>query len=332
MTGIAEVAALAGVSKATASRALSGAGYVSAGARERVLDAVQQLGYVPASNAVGLATGRTRAIGVIMPYVHRWFFAAVLEGIQQVLLESGDDLLLYNAKPGSVGRDRIFDDFLARKRFDGLVAVGLEPDDAELARLAGLDRPVVSVVGDGGPDVVGIDDVAAVTIAFEHVRALGHERIAFLGGGGSPTRHWARVDRRRLEAFEALVHAAGLESVTSHVPADVDVAGGFEAATRLLAGPGPRPTAIIATCDEVAIGATVAARRLGLVVPGDVSLVGIDDHELATTFGLTTVRQSPFDQGVHAARVILERIAGRPAPIEGPEECGLVLRSSTGPA
>ncbi|KAB1662170.1 LacI family transcriptional regulator [Pseudoclavibacter chungangensis] len=331
MTGIADVAALAGVSKATASRALSGSGYVSSAARERVLDAVDRLGYVPASNAVGLATGRTRAVGVIIPYVHRWFFAAVLEGIQQVFLDSGDDLLLYNAMPGSVGRALIFDDFLARKRFDGLVAVGLEPDDAELARLGALERPVVSVVGEAGPDVIAIDDVAAVTIAFEHLRALGHERIAFLGGG-DPSRHWARVDRRRLEAFQALMRDAGLESAARHVPSAVDVAGGFAAATRLLTAPGPRPTAIIGTCDEVAIGAALAARGLGLSVPGDVSLVGIDDHELAVTFGLTTVKQSPFEQGARAARVMLERIAGRESLIEGPAECGLVLRTSTGPA
>ncbi|MGL5247957.1 MAG: LacI family DNA-binding transcriptional regulator, partial [Brooklawnia sp.] len=92
MAGIAEVAARAGVSKATASRALSGAGYVSEKTRGRVRAAAEELGYVPSAGAVSLATGRTQNIGVVMPYVNRWFFAEVLEGIQQALLARGLDL------------------------------------------------------------------------------------------------------------------------------------------------------------------------------------------------------------------------------------------------
>jgi DNA-binding LacI/PurR family transcriptional regulator len=128
VSGIAEVARLAGVSKSTASRALGGTGYVSEDTRRRVVDAAATIGYVPSTSAVSLATGRTQNIGVVMPYVNRWFFAEVLEGIQQALLERGLDLTLYDAKPGTAGRNRIFEDFLARKRFDGLIAVGLEPD------------------------------------------------------------------------------------------------------------------------------------------------------------------------------------------------------------
>ncbi len=147
MAGIADVARLAGVSKSTASRALTGAGYTSDETRERVRSAAASLGYVASNSAVSLATGRTNTIGVIMPYVNRWFFTEVLEGIQQGLLECGLDLTLYDAKPGTAGRARIFEDFLARKRFDGLIAVGLEPDDDEIERLVSLGRPVVSVVG-----------------------------------------------------------------------------------------------------------------------------------------------------------------------------------------
>src|SRR5690606_12171071 len=149
MAGIADVAARAGVSKATASRALTGSGYVSDATRLRVRAAADELGYVPSTSAVSLATGRTQNIGVVMPYVNRWFFAEVLEGIQQELLERGMDLTLYDARPGTPGRERIFDDFLARKRFDGLIAVGLEPQDHELERLMQIDRPIVSVVGTG---------------------------------------------------------------------------------------------------------------------------------------------------------------------------------------
>jgi DNA-binding LacI/PurR family transcriptional regulator len=145
MAGIAEVAARAGVSKATASRALSGAGYVSerpgrACARRR------ELGYVPSAGAVGLATGRTQNIGVVMPYVNRWFFAEVLEGIQQALLERGLDLTLYDAKPGTEGRAGS-STTSSRASVRRLIAVGLEPVDHELERLTRIGRPIVSVVG-----------------------------------------------------------------------------------------------------------------------------------------------------------------------------------------
>ena len=142
MGGIAEVARVAGVSKSTASRALTGNGYVSPATRERVARVAEDLGYVASSSASSLATGRTRNIGVVMPYLNRWFFAEVLEGVQEVLLAEGFDLTLYDAKPGTEGRRRVFDDFLARKRFDGLIAVALEPDDHELERLVGIGRPV----------------------------------------------------------------------------------------------------------------------------------------------------------------------------------------------
>ncbi|HBR90038.1 MAG TPA: LacI family transcriptional regulator, partial [Microbacterium sp.] len=162
MGGIAEVARVAGVSKSTASRALTGNGYVSPATRERVARVAEDLGYVASSSASSLATGRTRNIGVVMPYLNRWFFAEVLEGVQEVLLAEGFDLTLYDAKPGTEGRRRVFDDFLARKRFDGLIAVALEPDDHELERLVGIGRPVVSVVGDSDQtSVVGLDDVHA---------------------------------------------------------------------------------------------------------------------------------------------------------------------------
>ena len=152
MAGISDVARLAAVSKATASRALTGNGYVAPDTRARVRAAADELGYSASTNAVSLATGRTSNVGVIMPYANRWFFAEVLEGIQGALLEHGLDLTLYDAKPGTPGRARIFGDFLARKRFDGLIAVGLEPEDGELELLSRVGRPLVSVVGLPGGD------------------------------------------------------------------------------------------------------------------------------------------------------------------------------------
>ena len=329
MSGIAEVARLAGVSKSTASRALTGAGYVSEVTRARVKDAAATIGYVPSTSAVSLATGRTRNIGVVMPYLNRWFFAEVLEGIQAALLEQGMDLTLYDAKPGTDGRRRIFEDFLARKRFDGLIAVGLEPEDEELDRLVGLGRPIVGVISTGQEiSAVSIDDDFAVRRATEHLLGLGHRRIAFLGGGAGT--HWARVDQRRLAGYRAAMAEAGLEDDARHVYSAVSMPGGYSSAVDLLGNARLRPTAIVAVCDEVAIGAIIAARRLGIRVPSELSVIGVDDHEHAEMFSLTTLQQSPRDQGAMAVEMLLSQLSdpARP-PMSVQMQARLIVRSST---
>lgn len=329
MAGIADVAARAGVSKATASRALTGSGYVSDATRQRVRAAAAELGYVPSTSAVSLATGRTQNIGVVMPYVNRWFFAEVLEGIQQTLLERGMDLTLYDAKPGTPGRARIFDDFLARKRFDGLIAVGLEPQDHEIERLVQIGRPVVSVVGSGEEvSLIAIDDDYAARRATEHLLGLGHTAIAFLGGGAGI--HWAHVDKKRLDGYRAAMASAGLTDRVHHVRSDVSLSGGYQSAVDLLGDTRRRPTALVAVCDEVAVGAIIAARRLGIHVPGDLSVVGIDDHEYAEMFSLTTLQQVPRQQGRAAVEMLLNRIAEPDRAVETVRmHARLIVRSST---
>ena len=329
MAGIAEVAARAGVSKATASRALSGSGYVSETTRARVRDAADALGYVPSAGAVGLATGRTQNIGVVMPYLNRWFFAEVLEGIQQALLERGLDLTLYDAKPGTPGRERIFGDFLARKRFDGLIAVGLEPVDQEIDQLTQIGRPIVSVVGTGEEtSVVAVDDDHAARRATEHLIELGHRDIAFVGG--SPHSHWAHVDQERLAGYRHAMREAGLSEFVRHAHSEVSLPGGYAAAADLLGDTHRRPTAIVGVCDEVAIGTIIAARRLGIQVPSSLSVVGIDDHEFADMFALTTLQQVPREQGAAAVEVLLAEIAdpGRARTVVR-TPARLIMRNST---
>ena len=303
MGGIAEVARVAGVSKSTASRALTGNGYVSPATRERVARVAEDLGYVASSSASSLATGRTRNIGVVMPYLNRWFFAEVLEGVQEVLL--------------------------ARKRFDGLIAVALEPDDHELERLVGIGRPVVSVVGDSDQtSVVGLDDVHAARRATAHLVDLGHERITFLGGISD--HEGPHVDRERLGGYASRMHDAGLRP--DHAPSEVSLPGGYDVAVDLLSDPDRRPTAIVAACDEVAIGAIIAARRLGIAVPSALSVVGIDNHEYSEMFGLTTLEQSPRGQGAAAARLLLDHL--RSPGTERTQmrlHARLIVRGSTSP-
>ena len=332
MSGIADVARMAGVSKSTASRALTGSGYVSESTRRRVVDAATTLGYVASTSAVSLATGRTQNVGVLMPYLTQWFYAEVLEGIQEALLSRDLDLTLYVARPGTSGRERIFEHFLTRRRFDGLIVVGLEPADHELQRLVSLGRPLVSIVGPGedGTSLIEIDDAHAARRATDHLIALGHRHIAFLGGGDDDLR--AHVDQRRLQGYRDSMTAAGLAAEIRHVPSPPSMPGGYAAAVDLLGDSMSRPTAVIGTCDEAAIGAIIAARRLGIRVPTDLSVIGIDDHENAEMFGLTTLKQVPWEQGAAAVELLLSRMQSADTPHTAVRlRARLVMRRSTAP-
>ncbi len=331
MSGLAEVARSAGVSKATASRALSGGGYVAPATRHRVAEAAAALGYVPSTTAQGLATGRTRSVAVVMPYVDRWFFAGVLEGIQSALLERGLDLLLYTARPGTPARHRVLAEFLARKRFDGLIAVGLEPESGEQERMLSLGKPLVSVIADGtATSGVTLDDADAGQRATAHLIGLGHRSIVFLGAGVHT--NWPHVESARVLGYLEAMRAAGLGDRARHTRCELTLPAGYAAAVDLLSEQRDRPTGIVAACDEVAIGAIVAARRLGIQVPSRLSVIGIDDHEYAEMFSLTTLHQSPRDQGAQAVAMLVDRIQDPTLPAEQVRlKPRLVVRNSTGP-
>lgn len=331
MSTIADVATRAGVSKATASRALSGGGYVSEATRKRVLAAAAELSYVASSSAISLATGKTQSVGVIMPSVGRWFFAELLGGIQERLLKHGYDLVLYDVQEGSSTRAKLFEQVLPRHRFDGIIAVGIQPSARELELLLRVDSPVVSIGGhSAGTCSVSIDDEGAARIATEHLIDLGHRDIAFLGGNLNAATH-AVGDSQRLEGYRNAMSTAGLDEFIRHADGDATMLGGYSAAVRLLGDRKTRPTAIMAVCDEAAIGASIAATRLSIGVPTDLSIVGIDDHEHAEMFALTTVRQQPRVQGRKAVELLRERMADHTLTREVVMPSDLVVRSSTAP-
>lgn len=335
MSTIADVAARAGVSKATASRALSGRGYVSEDTRRRVEDAARELAYVAHSSATSLATGRTQTVGVVMPSLERWFFAELLAGIQESLLALGYDLTLYGLEAGESQRARLFDSVLPSKRFDGIIAAGIQPGPGELARLQLADRPLVSV-GPESPEVssVSIDDMAAARIATEHLITLGHTRIAFVGTAADAGAR-SFVDGRRVEGYREAMSSAGLDAgarVVASGSGTGTTPDGYAAAAELLGDRRGRPTAVVGVCDEAAIGAIIASRRLGISVPAELSVVGIDDHQHAEMFALTTIRQRPREQGSQAVRLLQRRIDDPGAPVEHVvAPSALVVRNSTAP-
>lgn len=330
MSTIADVAARAGVSKATASRALTGRGYVSEDTRRRVSDAADELAYVAHSSATSLATGRTGTVGVIMPPVDRWFFSELLAGIQESLFELDYELALYGIREGTETRERLFDTVLPGRRFDGIIAVGIQPSAQELERLHRSERPLVSVGPySEGSSAVSIDDVAAARIATEHLIELGHRDIAFVGGCDDPA-SLSFGDARRIEGYREALSAAGLADRARIAHSAPTMPGGYAAAAELLGDRRGRPSAVVGVCDEAAIGAMIAARRLGIAVPTELSIVGIDDHQHAEMFALTTIKQSPREQGHEAVRLLEQRMDRPDAPLEHTVTASvLAVRSST---
>jgi len=331
MAGIDEVARMAGVSTATVSRALSGNGHVSAVTRQRVHEAAQHLGYVVSSSASGLATGRTRNVGVVIPFLNRWFYGAVLEGAEHALLAHGYDLTLYNLGGGGDERRAVFEHFLLRKRVDAVLAIALELTDAEVRRLHALGKPIVGIGGTiRGVRTLSIDDHELARVATSHLIELGHRRIGHIGGDADSEMDFHVPSKRRV-GYEHALNAAGIRPDPQlFEAADFSIPGGYRAAKRLLGD--HRPTAIFASSDEMAIGAMLAARDLGLSVPRDVSVIGVDDHELAEFFGLSTVAQFPALQGRLAVDMLMgmlgdaaehDEAAHIPLPYE------LTLRTST---
>jgi DNA-binding LacI/PurR family transcriptional regulator len=333
VVGIEEVARRAGVSSATVSRALSGRGPVSAMTRERVLQAAEELGYVVSSSASALATGRMRNVGVVIPFLNRWFYGAVLEGAESALLGHGYDLTLYHL--GSIDERRtVFEHFLLRRRVDAVIAVSLELTEREVQRLHDMRKPMVGIGGPlPGVRTLSIDDIAVSRLATGHLIDLGHRRIAHIGGDRAQEMDFHVPMNRRI-GYEQTLTAAGIPNdVRLFQPGDFTLQGGHAAALRLLSDPHDRPTAIFAASDEMAIGAILAARDLGLEVPRDVSIVGVDGHDLAEFFGLTTVAQYPMRQGRTAVEVLMTELhpAVDAEPFDTPLPFDLIVRSSTAP-
>lgn len=332
MSSLAEVARRAGVSKATASRALSGAAHVSPAAKERVAAAAAEIGYVVSSTAASLVTGRTKNVGVITPFINRWFFAEVLEGIEGALIQAGYDLTLFRLPAEPEQRSRLFHYFLVRKRVDAIVCVGVELAPSEVQLIQALRRPAVGIGGAiPGITTMCIDDEQASRLATRHLIGLGHTRIVHVGGDPDAQLDF-QVHARRLAGFRAAMDDAGIEHPDDFRATTFSVPGGYEAAMALLADPASRPTAIVAGCDEIAIGAITAARQLGIVVPSGLSIVGIDDHPYAAMFGLTTVRQRPGEQGEQAVDLVMRAMTDAdadlpPRAIDIPID--LVVRTST---
>jgi DNA-binding LacI/PurR family transcriptional regulator len=327
---IEDVAARAGVSTATVSRALRGLPNVSPATRQRVLDAARALDYVASPSASSLASGRMSTVGVITPYLARWFFGTVIGGAESELRIAGMDLLLYTIG-GEGHRYRFFDQLPLRRRVDAVLVLTLPMEEDEIEAIRGLALPV-SIVGArvGGFSSVRIDDVAGAEQAVRHLVGLGHRRIGMISGGRTESARFTAPTDRSAGYRRALADGRVPVDPALDVDGEFTVAGGERAMTALLELAEP-PSAVFAQSDEMAFGALRAIRRAGLACPGDVSLCGFDDHEMADLFDLTTVAQPVWQQGEVAAQQLLAALSGGDYPQESVLPTRLVVRGTTAP-
>jgi LacI family transcriptional regulator, repressor for deo operon, udp, cdd, tsx, nupC, and nupG len=321
-----EVAAYAKVSEATVSRVLNGKPGVSEATRQAVLTALDVLGY---ERPTQLRGQRARLVGLVLPELQNPIFPAFAEVVADALSRRGVTPVLCTRTAAGV-TEAAYVDMLLDQHVSGIIFFGGEyheagADHRHYHLLTDRGLPVVLInaaYGDLGFPRVSVDDANAIEQALAHLESLGHERIGIVLG---PSDHVPSI--RKLEAY---LRARGEnEALVEHTIFSIE--GGLAAGKRLL---DRGATGMVCASDILALGAIRQARRAGLDVPGDVSVVGFDDSALmmCTDPPLTTVRQPIEAMGQAAVRQLLSQVGGTPVSSEEllfePE---LVVRASTGP-
>lgn len=329
-----DVARLAGVAKGTVSRVLNNYGDTSDKTRDRILEAVERLGYQPSSAARKLKRGRVDTLGIVLPAGDGEhadpFLSEFLDGIAQALDLSDRDLLVTTAHSDEHALT-VHDRLIRSRKVDGFIVTRTQVDDPRIGLLLQRGFPFVAHGRTNGTDFAwyDVDNEVAFREAVRHVAALGHRRIGFLGG---PAR--MNFAKQRKAGYRKGLAEAGI----AHDPAlenacELSEMSGAQAARALLRLDEP-PTALVCVTDTVAIGAMGAIRALGLVIGRDVTVIGYDGLPVGAYIDppLTTFSQSAHAAGARTARMLIDVIEGVD-PLERQElvRADLVKRSSDGP-
>jgi DNA-binding LacI/PurR family transcriptional regulator len=333
-----QVAALAGVSRATVSRVVNGSPRVSPAVRAQVERAVAKLGYVPNRAARSLVTRRADSVALVVSEPHARFFsepffAGMVRGVSAALAETGVQLLLLIAhdlrdRPDPPGRGRL-ERYVVGGHVDGVLLASLHGDDPLPATLERAGVPAVLVGRPAGPvpgSWVDADNRGGARMAVDHLARRGRRRIATITG---PLDMGVGVDR--LDGYRDGLAAAGLAGGGGLVEGgDFTEEGGAAAMVRLLRRPGPPVDAVFAASDLMAAGALRALRAAGRRVPDDVAVVGFEDSAVARYAQppLTTVRQPIEEMGRQATRLLLAKVAGEAGGMHLVLDVELVVRAS----
>jgi len=301
---IQDIARLAGVSKATVSRVLNHKPDVDPETRERILRIMDEQGFVPSVTAAGLAGGRPRMVGVLVPSLIWDFIPEIVQGVAEVVQQSSYELILYSI---SFNHDRnaALDRILDARLTAGLVAITPGVSSARLTQLHDQGFPVVMIDDQNLPTSapwVGADNRSGAYAATRHLLSLGHRRIAHIQG---PPDY--QCSQERYQGYcQALVEAGLTPDPGLVVQGNFEPPSGYECA-RTLFSIDEKPTAIFAANDNMAWGVLEVAEEYGLRVPGDVAVVGFDDTPPSSHKRppLTTVRQPFHEMGQRAAELLL---------------------------
>lgn len=326
------IAQQAGVSLGTVSHVINGTAGVREPLRQRVLDAIQALGYQPSQLARGLRRNRSSIVGMIIPDIANPFFPATVRGVEDVAHRHGYRLVLCNAD-NDPEKEIEYMQELRSYRIAGLVMTPSEGSNLRQLNWLGQDDcPTVCLdrrPDDWHGDSVGIDNAEGARTVVRHLIQLGHRRIAAIAG--PLTLENARL---RLQGVRDALEEAGLTLAPNHLKQSrFDRLSAHEATGELLRLR-TRPTAIVCANDLIALGALAAVREAGLRCPEDISITGFDDLEWAayTAPTLTTVAQPGYELGAAAASLLMQRLNGESGPTRAvllPSE--LRIRQSTAP-
>jgi LacI family repressor for deo operon, udp, cdd, tsx, nupC, and nupG len=323
-----DVAHAAGVSQAAVSLVLGDKwrGRVSEATAQRVRNAARNLGYRPNLAARNLRLGRTRTVLLVVPALTNEFFAGVYTGAARIAADHGFGVVLYPS-PAGIGPAR--DPFAsAQAALDGVIASSMAAD--ALSEIRGDQLPLVMLDSDPrgslGAATVNLDIADGTRQVAEHLLALGHRHFLHLA---ADVPSWTFEVRAR-ELATRVNAVPGTSLRTAHAPLTIE--GALTATETALADPATRPTALICDDDKLAAGAYKAVRRLGLTVPDDLSVTGLDDLALATAIDpeLTTVRLDAETVGERGMQALLAVLEGR-TPDAGDIPVQLVVRGSTAP-
>jgi len=336
---ISDVADAAGVSKTAVSFAFNRPDRLASDTAVRIRSVAEALGYRPHPVARMLTLGRTHTIGVLTPQAlsiifENPFFGAFTSGVATAAEASGYALQFISPFQGSLARA------INRATVDGVVAVGLSAHHPEVEQIRRAGVPMVLIDSTAFPAQPGIDvdDEAGARLAADHLLALGHRAfavLAFESSSPADAEHPDGVPARRLRGYRAALAEAGIELPEECIRTSQSTILGGAAAFAETWDAGPRPTAILAMSDAIAMGALHGARERGIRVPFELSVVGFDDVEMAqfTNPALTTVHQPIARKGSQAVELLLGILDGK----VGPDQheilaTRLVVRESTGPA
>ena len=306
---LADVAAHAGLTSMTVSRALRQPDKVSPATRERVMQAITELGYIPDLAASSLASRRSRIIAVVVPTIANSVFADTVQGLSDGVAAAGYQLLLGQTGYSETAEHALVAALIGR-RPDAVAHIGIirDPELRELLWRAAV--PVVEtwdLTADPLDLLVGFSNEAAGRAIGEYLIGRGYRRIAFVGG---------RDDRAaaRRSGLRAALDAAGLDASREAITDEpLSYGAGRRALAALLDGGGP-PDAVFFATDVLAVGGLMECRRRKLSVPGRIAIAGLGDLEIAAelTPALTTVRVPSYEIGRRAADMLLARIEGEP--------------------